>query len=70
MKTHASILGLSCGSGEFTVCHKDIAETISGIKGYAKVCNDGQVELMKVPLGYESPRKKYQVCFWKVNIFR
>ena len=64
-----SFSGLSCGSGEFTVCHKDIAETISGITGYAKVCNDGKVELMKVPVGYVSPRKNFKVCFWEVNIF-
>ena len=64
-----SFPGLSCGSGEFTVCHKDIAETISGITGYAKVCNDGKVELMKVPVGYVSPRKNFKVCLWEVRIF-
>merc|ERR1711936_1081185 len=58
-------VGKSCGSGEFTVCHADVAETIAGITGYAKVCNDGEVELMKVPVDYISPRKQFKVCSWE-----
>ena len=61
-------LGLVCGTGEFTVCHGDIVDRISGINGYANICNNGKKEMMKVPSGFKSPREKYQVCKWEVII--
>ena len=35
------------------------------MSGYAKVCNDGKVELMKVPSDYKSPREGYRLCSWQ-----
>ena len=49
------------------MCHGDIVEKISGIKEYAKVCNNGKKELMKVPSGFKSPRENYQICSWEVK---
>ena len=66
---HLPFSGRSCGFGQSTVCHKDIAETNTVIAGYAKVCNDGKVEMMKVPLRNVAPKKKYKVCLcWQVNV--
>ena len=44
--------GRTCGSGELTFCRKNIAETISGIIGNSEMCTGGDVELMKLPVGY------------------
>ena len=52
------------------VCHRDIAEIVTGVADIAAVCNDGEIELMKVPLYLlqVSTRKKYKVCLcWKVK---
>ena len=42
---------------------------MTGVEDIAAVCNDGEIELMKVPLYLlqVSTRKKYKVCLcWKV----
>ena len=49
------------------MCHGDIVDRISGINGYANICNNGKKEMMKVPSGFKSPREKYQVCKWEVK---
>ena len=32
----------------------------------AKICNNGNLETMKVPAGYESPRGKLEQCTYQV----
>ena len=55
-------VGQSCSSGELTVCQKYITDKISGINYVAKVCNDGKMEITKVPVEFMAPKKKYKVC--------
>ena len=49
------------------MCHGDIVDRISGINGYANICNNGKKEMMRIPSGFKSPREKYQVCKWEVK---
>ena len=34
----------------------------------AKICNNGNLETMKVPAGYESPRGKLEQCTYQVRV--
>ena len=45
-------LGRTCDTKDLTFCRGNLAETKSGLEGFSKECTEGEVELMKVPVGF------------------
>merc|ERR1711860_97600 len=59
--------GKHCKSGTKLICHLDMKLKLSST--LSKVCNNGKLENMKIPRGYQSPRGKLKQCLHKGKKF-